>query len=110
MPKDQAFNDYIVNDVLKDIPGITSKSMFGGWSLYLDGVIFGMIIDGELYFKVSEESKKDFDNRGSRPFTYQGKHKAVTMSYWTLPEEILENKQELTRWIERSTKVKSKNK
>ena len=108
MAKDQAFNNYIVNDILRDVPGISSKSMFGGWTLYQDGIIFGMIIDGELYFKVDESNIDDFKERGSHPFVYQGKNKPVTMSYWTVPEDILENQTELLIWIEKSIKASSK--
>ena len=34
MPKDQSFHDYVVNDVLVGISGITSRAMFGGWGIY----------------------------------------------------------------------------
>jgi len=32
------------------------------------------------------------------------------MSYWELPEEILENREELNIWIEKSLEVKTKTK
>ena len=35
----ESFHEYVVGDVLGHIDGITSKRMFGGYSLYLDGVI-----------------------------------------------------------------------
>lgn len=110
MPKDQAFNDYIVNDILRDVPGITSKAMFGGWCIYQNGIIFGLIADGELYFKVDESNIEDYRKRGSHPFVYKGKSKQVTMSYWTLPEEIFENREELLEWIEKSTQASLKKK
>lgn len=49
------FKDYVVGDILGHIGGITAKKMFGGWSLYLNGAIFGLIAsDTDLYFKVDE--------------------------------------------------------
>jgi|SRR3989344_7129261 len=108
MARDQAFNDYIVGDVLRDVPGIVSKAMFGGWSIYKDGVIFGLIADGELYFKVDDSNIENYKQRESHPFVYEGKNKQVTMSYWTVPEDILENQSELLEWIEKSIKASSK--
>ena len=106
MARDQAFHEYIVGDVLREIPGITSRAMFGGWSLYKDGIIFALIADGELYFKVDDKNRADFEERGSHPFVYQHKGKSIAMSYWLLPEEILENREELSDWINRSAQAK----
>lgn len=110
MPKDQDFNDYIVNDVMKDIPGITSRSMFGGWGIYQNGIFFALISDGELYFKVDESNIEDYKERKSHPFVYETHGKKMEMSYWLLPEEILEDRTELPEWIEKSVKAKSKKK
>ena len=35
---------------------IRVRSMFGGHSVYKDGVIVAIIVDDELYFKVNEQS------------------------------------------------------
>jgi TfoX/Sxy family transcriptional regulator of competence genes len=37
--------EYVVHDVLGHIKGITARAMFGGYGLYLDGAIFGIIAD-----------------------------------------------------------------
>lgn len=110
MARDQDFNDYIVNDVMRDIPGITSRAMFGGWGIYQNGVFFALISDGELYFKVDESNIGDYKKRGSRPFVYESKGKKMEMSYWLIPEEILEDRAELPFWIEKSVKANSKKK
>lgn len=111
MKKDQSFHDYVIHDVLKNIPDITSQAMFGGWGIYKDGIIFALIADGELYFKVDDSNRCDFERLGSHPFVYsQGKHKQTTMSYWLLPEEIMANETELPQWIERSVNVSKQSK
>ncbi|HKY64385.1 MAG TPA: TfoX/Sxy family protein [bacterium] len=110
MKQDQSFRDYVVQDLLGNIPGIHSRAMFGGWGIYKDGVIFAIIVDGALYFKVDESNREEFERRESRPFVYsRGKHRSTTMSYWLVPEEIMEDPEELDRWIERSVQV-SRNK
>lgn len=92
MAKDSSFHDYILNDVFKDILGITSRSMFGGFGFYKNSVFFGLIADGALYFKVNEDNKKDYERRGSHPFVYDHKGKPMTMAYWSVPEDILEER------------------
>ncbi|MEN9561021.1 MAG: hypothetical protein RIQ56_294 [Candidatus Parcubacteria bacterium] len=77
--------------------------MFSGWGIYKHGTIFAIIADGALYFKVGEENRRDFENAGSQPFTYSTKHrKAVSLSYWLLPEEVMDDKEKLATWIERA--------
>lgn len=83
--------------------GVTAKAMFGGHGLYKDGVVFGIIADDELYFKVDDKNLARYKEHQSRPFTYEGKNKKViTMSYWEVPVEILEDRERLAEWIDAS--------
>ena len=66
MNKDQSFHDHVVRDLFVHIPDITSRAMFGGWGLYQDGVIFGIIADGELYFKVDDTNRAGFERLALR--------------------------------------------
>ena len=61
-----------------------------------------LIAEDELYFKVDSENQNYFEKLASEPFVYESHGKSMTMSYWKLPEEIMENKYELGEWIERS--------
>ncbi len=98
--------DFIVNDVLCDIDNITSRSMFGGYGIYKDGIIFAIIADSQLYFKVGPINIDDYKKMGSRPFVYQkGKHKSTTMSYWLVPVEILEDSDQIAGWVEKAVKA-----
>ncbi|MGH8015985.1 MAG: TfoX/Sxy family protein [Candidatus Zixiibacteriota bacterium] len=103
--KDQSFHDYVVGDLLGNIDGITSRAMFGGWGIYRDGNIFAIIIEGELYFKVDDTNRVDFERLGSHPFVYmQGKQK-LTMSYWLLPVEVQEDREQLSLFVARAVAV-----
>ena len=100
------FLEYVLSEVLADIEGISSRAMFGGYGIYKDGVIFAIIADEQLYFKVDETTRSDYEQYGSHPFVYsQGKHKATTMSYWALPADIQEDKTELAQWVQNSYDV-----
>ena len=88
------------------VEGITARAMFGGHGLYKEGVIFGLIADDQLYFKTGESNQKDYEAAGSRPFTYQAKKgKRVAMSYWEVPSDIMENRDEIGIWINKAVKV-----
>ncbi|MDP3975024.1 MAG: TfoX/Sxy family protein [Candidatus Jorgensenbacteria bacterium] len=103
--RDQSFHDYVVHDILGDLPGITSRAMFGGWGIYRHGVIFGLIVEGALYFKVGESNQADFQKAESQPFVYERKGKKVSLSYWLVPERILEDRETLRRWVEKSVRA-----
>lgn len=103
----QEFCDYVVYDLLAHMSGVTFKRMFGGFGLYLDGVVFGIITDGELYFKVDETNRAKYELAGSQPFVYFNGKKEVTLSYWLVPSEILENPSELENWVLDSFQINS---
>lgn len=98
--RDETFHEYVM-DALGEIPGITSRAMFSGYGIYKDGLIFGIIADGALYFKADTETHADFEAYGSTPFTYPMKSgKKTTLSYWLVPEEVLEDRETLSEWVE----------
>lgn len=106
MSRNEGFVQYIVEEVMGDIHGVSSRGMFGGYGLYKDGVIFALIADDVLYFKVDESNRPDYEELDSKPFTYEAKgHKPMVMSYWEVPERVMENSEELALWIEKAVSV-----
>ena len=106
MPKDGSFARFVTEELLREVDGITSRAMFGGYGIYRHGIFFALIADGRLYFKVDESNKKDFEAAGSQPFIYQapGK-KAMVMSYFELPAGVMEDSEEVKQWVEKSYRV-----
>ena len=101
MKKNSPYLDYISQDVLAGIEGITSKAMFRGISLYQYGIILGIIVEDTLYFKFNDTNKRQYIDLGSQHFTYTlTNNKTVQMPYWTVPEEILEDPDTIKKWIE----------
>ncbi|MCB9809143.1 TfoX/Sxy family protein [Candidatus Nomurabacteria bacterium] len=104
------FHDYIIYDVLGHIPHIASRKMFGGYGIYHEGIIFGLILDDELYFKVADHNRPDYEVRGSEPFTYTGhkNRKPTVMQYWKVPEEIMEDPEMVEEWMWQAKKAHKK--
>ena len=104
-----SFADYVVNDLMAEIAGVRARAMFGGHGIYKDDLMFAIIVEDELYFKVDDSNKKDFETRGSKPFVYRAKgDKRVAMSYWKLPAEIVEDRDELREWSDKAVRVARK--
>ena len=104
-----SFADYVVNDLMGDMEGIKARAMFGGHGIYKDGFFIAIIVEDELYFKVDDSNRKDFQACGSEPFTYRAKgNKRVTMSYWKLPLEVMEDRDKLREWTDKAVKVARK--
>ncbi len=86
---------YIIGQLASFGP-MRARSMFGGFGIYKDGIIVGMVIENELYFKTDKESAKEYAALDSEPFSYHKDGKVITMSYWKVPADVLENRDRLS--------------
>ena len=80
MPSDKSVCDEFTARLTPMGP-VTGRSMFGGFGNFMEGVMFGLIAYDEHYLKVDCGNRGDFEDAGSRPFTYEGKSKPIEMSY-----------------------------
>lgn len=87
-----------LQDLFAPLGRLAARRMFGGYGLYLDGLIFGIVIDGSVCLKVDEETKPRFLAAGCVPFVYRGQKEPIAMSYWTVPEEAMESPQDMLPW------------
>lgn len=94
-------NDEFVNyleEFLQTIGPVQAKRMFGGYGLFLGGLMFALIADDTLYFKVDDENRPDFESLGLEAFSYEKKGKPFKLSYYQCPEEAIENQLMITEW------------
>ncbi|MEK9200717.1 MAG: TfoX/Sxy family protein [Patescibacteria group bacterium] len=104
--KSSASIDYLKEEVFRDISGLTYRPMFGGVCIYKDGVACGMLADDILYFKVGDNNRPDYEAAGSKPFEYSMKGKTYKMSYWEVPQEVLDDSDKLKVWLKKSLETK----
>ena len=100
-PETVAFKERIVEQ-LNQVAPVTARSMFGGYGLYADGVMFALIAYETLYFKVDDENRADYIEATMGPFLYERHGKPIQMSYYQLPETVLVDPIELLSWIEKA--------
>lgn len=98
------YSDHIV-DVLSDWAPVRARAMFGGFGLYRDDVIFALIADDDLYFKVDDTNRDDYERAGSAPFSYEMRGKPASMPYWRVPEEVIEDAEMLGQWATKAHAV-----
>ncbi|TGM95510.1 TfoX/Sxy family protein [Leptospira dzoumogneensis] len=92
-----------VQDRLKVCGPLSYKNMFGGFGVYSGSQIFAMVIKDRLYFRVGQSNQAEYESAGMSPFTYAGKDgKLVRVSYWEVPEEVLEDDEDLIFWFRKS--------
>lgn len=100
MPASQHFVDYALEQ-LSDVGIVTARRMFGGAGIYCQGVIFGLVADDVLYFKVDDRNRGDFEAAGMQPFKPFA-DKASTMQYYEVPGEVLEAREQLRAWADKA--------
>jgi len=89
----------LLEELLAPLGPVAIKRMFGGYGVFLDGLMFGLVTGGQLYFKTSEAGRPIFEAEGLGPFTYTKKGgPAVLTSYWQAPERLLDEPDELVDW------------
>ncbi|MCP5322597.1 MAG: TfoX/Sxy family protein [Candidatus Paracaedibacteraceae bacterium] len=87
-------------DTLSTYGSITVRKMFGGYGVYKEGNIIGIIDDDQLYFKSTPETEAYYQSFGSAPFIYEGKNRPVKMSYWMVPDAVIKDPTHLKQWVE----------
>lgn len=100
MAVSEGYKEYIV-DQLGKLGYVTVKKMFGGAGIYNDGLIFGIIANDVLYFKVDDSNRSDYEGAGMKPFQ-PFDDKDTVMSYYEVPVDILENRESLADWARKS--------
>jgi DNA transformation protein len=104
---DDSFKTFVL-DQLSALPDLRARAMFGGHGLYSSNRFFAILFDGRLYFKVNAATKTGYEKRGMNPFSYEMKGRRMTMSYYEVPPEVLEDRREAVVWASRAIHAAAK--
>ena len=104
MKKHSGFIEFL-NEAFEEFGLIDVRKMFGGYGIYHDGVMFGLVENDTLYLKADETTQKHFESRGLSQFQYNRAGKVVKMSYYLAPEEIYDDREKAAVWARRAYKV-----
>ena len=101
MASSKEFIEFL-HEVFESFGPIQAKRMFGGYGIYHGGLMFGLVIDNQLYLKCDSENLSFFEAQGLGPFIYNMKGKAVQLSYHQAPEAMLDERELAAQWAGRS--------
>ncbi len=88
-----------VQEALGGLGALKFKGMFGGASVSVGDVNFGLIFGETLYLKVDDLNRAAFEATDSEPFVYAMKNgKTGRLHYWRLPEAGWDDPDEAERW------------
>jgi DNA transformation protein and related proteins len=91
------FVDFVVEN-LQPLGAVSARRMFGGYGIFLDGLMFGLIADDQLYLKADDGNRAAYEAQDLQPFTYAGKGRTITMSYREAPSEAFDDPEVLCDW------------
>ena len=101
MSAENDFVEYLLES-LRPLGSVRAKKMFGGFGIFLDGIMFGLVSRSIFYLKVDEENRQDFESKGLGAFTYTRKGKEYSMSYYEVPYEAMDDAEELCHWASKA--------
>jgi DNA transformation protein len=109
MSVSESYRTFLLDQLGRAADRIRMKSMFGGAGVYAGEFFFAIVDDDVLYLKVDDTNRPDFEARGMGPFRPFGEGGEV-MQYYQLPEELLDDPDELKPWLEKAIGVAARKK
>ena len=95
-----AFADFL-REQLAPLGRITVRRMFGKTGVFCDGVMFGMVTENTLYFRVDDQNRVTFrEAEAFPPLNYAKKGSTIDLSFWRVPERLFDEPDELVAWAQ----------
>lgn len=91
-----------IKEVFSDFGTVEIKRMFGGYGVFYNQLMIGLIADEELYLKADTDTENHFIEMDLSQFEYQKKDRVIKMSYYQAPEIIFDDPQQATIWADRA--------
>ena len=81
-----------LEEELAPLGTLSQRRMMGGRTLYLDGIVFAIVHDDELWFKADAQSDAAWDAAGCQRFTYEmGEGRVGSMNYRHAPSDVYDD-------------------
>lgn len=89
----------LLREQLSSLGRVTMRRMFGKTGVFCNGLMFGMVTQDTLYFRVDDHNRADFKEAASDPpLNYQKQGRTIDLSFWRVPERLLDEPDELVVW------------
>ncbi|HEX7775964.1 MAG TPA: TfoX/Sxy family protein [Parvibaculum sp.] len=99
------YKEFIVEQ-LERLGPVKMRGMFGGAGVYLDDLMFGVIFEETLYFKVDDRNRADYEAEDKGPFTFEMTDGSTgQLHYYEVPERLYDEPDELVQWARKALDV-----
>jgi DNA transformation protein and related proteins len=98
MTASDGFAEFL-REQLAPLGRLTMRRMFGKTGVFCDGVMFAMVRDNTLYFRVDNDNRAAFREAACfPPLNYEKKGGSIDLSFWRAPERLFDDPDELISW------------
>jgi DNA transformation protein len=98
MVASDSFAEFL-HEQLAPLGRLAMRRMFGKTGVFCDGVMFGMVADNTLYFRVDDDNRTVFAEAAAvPPLNYEKKGSTIDLSFWRVPERLFDEPDELVTW------------
>ena len=98
MVASDSFAEFL-REELAPLGRVTMRRMFGKTGVFCDGLMFAMVTNDTLYFRVDDDNREIFKEAASAPpLNYEKQGRTIDLSFWCAPERLLDEPDELVRW------------
>jgi DNA transformation protein len=88
-----------LREQLAPLGHVTMRRMFGKTGVFCDGLMFAMVTDNMLYFRVDDGNREHFKEAASAPsLNYHKGGATIDLSFWRAPERLFDEPDELIAW------------
>jgi DNA transformation protein and related proteins len=88
-----------LRDALAPLGRITPRRMFGKTGVFCDGLMFAMVTDDALYFRVDDHNRGLFKEAESvPPLNYVKNGATIDLAFWRAPARLFDEPDELVTW------------
>jgi DNA transformation protein len=98
MVASDSFAEFL-REQLAPLGRVNMRRMFGKTGVFCNGLMFGMVTNDTLYFRVDDHNRVVFKEAESvPPLNYEKKGRTIDLSFWRVPERLLDEPEELATW------------
>jgi DNA transformation protein len=98
MVASETYADFL-REQLAPLGRLSLRRMFGKTGVFCDGVMFAMVTENTLYFRVDDENRELFkEAEAFPPLNYAKGGVMIDLAFWRVPERLFDEPDELAIW------------
>ena len=98
MVASETYADFL-REQLAPLGRLGLRRMFGKTGVFCDGVMFAVVTDNTLYFRVDDHNRETFkEAEAFPPLNYAKGGAMIDLSFWRVPERLFDEPDELVIW------------